>query len=209
MPDSETSKEAAWFEDLYRDAAGETARVPWADNKPNPNLIKWIERERPNGRGLKCAVSGCGLGDDAELLDRQGFSVTAFDVSPTAIEWAKKRFPSTRVKYEIVDLFELPESFSKQFDFVFEAYTIQALPESLRERAIEQVASLVAPQGKLLVICRGRNIDDDAPARPWPLTFNDIASFELHGLRCSSFEDFEDEERNPPVRRFRALFERA
>src|SRR5690606_8519562 len=104
--------------------------------------------------------------------------------------------------------FDLPTDFKGKFDFVLEAYTIQALKESLRERVIEQVASLVAPGGRLLVICRGRDNDEEAPERPWPLTFNDIASFELHGLRCSSFEDFVDEERNPPVRRFRVVFDR-
>lgn len=209
MSDDLAKRESQWFDDLYQEAAGDFARVPWADKKPNPNLVNWIERERPNGRGLKCAVVGCGLGDDAELLDRQGFSVNAFDVSSTAIEWARKRFPSTRVKYDVIDLFNLPSDFKQKFDFVFEAYTIQALKQSLRERVIEQIASLVAPKGRLLVICRGRDNDEPAPERPWPLSFNDIATFELHNLSCSSFEDFVDEERGSPIRRFRALFDRA
>jgi SAM-dependent methyltransferase len=171
-------------------------------------LVSWLEREMPRGAGKCCIVVGCGLGDDAELLARHGYSVVAFDIASTAIEWAKSRFPSTRVDYRVIDLFELPDDIRGSGDLVFESYTVQALPSSHRSRATEAIASLVSPRGQMLLLARGQDADEIAPHRPpYPLTIGDVQMFERHGLRCVSFEDVLDDE-SPPVRRFRALFER-
>ena len=42
---------------------------------------------------------------------------------------------------------------------------------------------------------------------PWPLTREELARFQSHGLKAVSFEDFIDDE-EPPVRRFRATYRR-
>ena len=76
-----------WFDQLYKSAEGDHLKIPWADRRPNKNLVSWLQRESSPGRGKSCVVVGCGLGEDAELLARHGFKVTAFDVSPTAIDW--------------------------------------------------------------------------------------------------------------------------
>jgi len=193
-----------WFETLYSTANGDTSLIPWADQKPNHNLTSWLDRERVNGAGRSCVVVGCGLGDDAEELARRGFAVSAFDVAQSAVDWCRKRFPKSNVTYAQADLF----AFKGAFDFVFESYTIQALPRSLRERAIAAVAGLVNPRGgDLLLICRGREDNEDEGTLPWPLTHAEAAMFEsTHGMRRVSFENFFDDERDPPVRRFRALF---
>ncbi|MBC8108064.1 MAG: class I SAM-dependent methyltransferase [Anaerolineae bacterium] len=195
-----------WFEALYSTANGDVSQIPWADQKPNHNLTSWLDRERTAGTNRSAIIVGCGLGDDAEELARRGFVVSAFDVSQSAIDWCSRRFPSSPVKYAQADLFRMPGEWLGKFNFVFEAYTIQALPRSLRPQAIAAVASLVAPGGELLVICRGREADEDDGSLPWPLTHEEIASFEPHGLRRESFENYFDEERDPPVRRFRARF---
>lgn len=197
-----------WFERLYREADGNFAGIPWADRRPNRLLVSWLERETPRGAGKRCVVVGCGLGDDAELLARHGYNVVAFDIAPTAIAWARQRFPSTRVDYRVIDLFHLPEVLVGSGDLVFESNTVQALPLSHRADCIRAVASLVRERGQLLVLARGRDADDllaDEP--PYPLTIGDVQSIENHGLRCTSFEDLMDDE-SPPVRRFRVMFER-
>jgi len=196
-----------WFEALYTDAKGSTESIPWADEKANPHLVAWLDREKVAGTGRRAVVVGCGLGDDAQELARRGFGVTAFDISPTAIDWAKRRDSRAQIEFVASDLFKLPAEWSGAFDFVFEAYTIQALPRALRENAIACVARLVRPAGgELLVVCRGREDDEDEGSLPWPLSHEEIGRFESHGLRRISFENFMDHDREPPVRRFRALF---
>src|SRR5207253_8218406 len=128
-------------EPLYAWADGDLSSIPWAAKGLNPNLVQWLDREHVNGDGRSALVIGCGLGDDAEELARRGFDVTAFDISPAAIEWCRKRFPDSRVDYQAADLFSPPETWRRGFDFVLESYTVQALPNDVRERALRAVAS--------------------------------------------------------------------
>src|SRR4051794_30554994 len=88
----------AWFEELYAQAEDGSAVIPWADLTPNPLLTGWARREHPTGPG-RAAVVGCGYGDDAEYVAGLGFDVTAFDISPTAVERARRRFPDSKVTY--------------------------------------------------------------------------------------------------------------
>jgi SAM-dependent methyltransferase len=198
----------AWFDALYAEAAGDAALIPWADLKANPNLTDWLDRERVAGDGRGALVVGCGLGDDAAELSRRGFAVTAFDVSEKAVGWARKRFADQKVDFQVADLFQLPASMKNAFDFVFEAYTIQALPHSVRRAAIDAVADTVRTGGQLLVICRGRDDADDPGNMPWPLTRAEIDWFVARGLGIEKFEDYRDLSRDEPVRRFRVVFRR-
>ena len=134
-----------WFEVLYAEAGKESKKVPWADLGPNPNLVDWLETKPVTGKGRTALVVGCGLGDDAEFLCQRGFTVTAFDIAPTAVAWCQNRFPESAVHYEVADLLSLPATWRHAFDFVFEAYTLQVLPGNLREKAIPRLAETVKP----------------------------------------------------------------
>ena len=74
-----------WFETFYAKAEGDIQKIYWADLKPNPLLLDWVSG-RTNLSGKKATTIGCGLGDDAEALAKQGYQVTAFDISPSAID---------------------------------------------------------------------------------------------------------------------------
>ena len=195
-----------WFEQLYETADGDEKAVPWADMTVNPNLAEWLERQI-TGTGKRAIVIGCGLGDDAEALAQLGFEVTAFDISPTAIAWCQKRFPNSAVTYQVADLFNVPTIWQGEFDFVLESYTLQAMPKEVRDRAIPHVAALVKLAGSLLVICRGRNIDEPAETVPFPLTREELGAFQSQGLQEVTFEDYC--EKDTPTRRFRAHYRRA
>lgn len=197
----------AWYDQVYRDAEGETGAVPWADLVANPSLVEW-EAKHELPRAKTALVVGCGLGDDAEHLAARGLRITAFDVSPKAIEWCKKRFPETKVDYRAADLLAPPAEWTRAFDLVFEAYTLQALHADLRPKAAASLPRFVAPGGTLLIIARGA----DAPATleqgpPWPLAKSEIVTAAYDGdrkLTLASWEDFIDAEGE---RRFRATFE--
>lgn len=193
-----------WFEALYSRAAENVSLLPWADLKPNPNLVDWLNK---NSSLLVCRAIkiGSGLGDDAEELARYGFDTTAFDISESAIEWSRQRFPHSSVSYVVADLFTAPVEWKSGFDFVLESYTLQVLPPDLREQAIQCIASFVAPGGTLLVIARGRASTEPEGKMPWPLTIEELARFKGHGLTEVAFEDFMDTE-TPPVRRFRVCY---
>ncbi|MBY0587229.1 (d)CMP kinase [bacterium] len=194
-----------WFDALYRSAGRDTSKIPWADRRPNEHLLSWLDRERIMGDGKRALVVGCGLGDDAHRLAGIGFEVVAFDLAPTAIEWARERFGNENPRYDVVDLFDPPAEYTRAFDFVFEAYTWQALPTEIRFQAIQRVADFVAPGGELLVICRARDEGTTPTGPPWPLARSEFDPLLQAGLAITRFEDFVDRE---GIRRFRLLLQR-
>ena len=197
--------QSSWFNVVYEQAGGDERRVPWANLEPHRHFVEWAERVSLDGRGKRALQVGCGLGDDAEELARLGFAVTAFDISPIAIDWCRRRFPDSPVDYQVADLFNLPTAWRSSFDFVLEINTLQALPRQLLGQAIERVASCVAPDGSLLVICWGANEPPDPKSMPLPLLRSELAQFEQHGLHEAAFDEIVYDE-TPPARRFRVLY---
>lgn len=195
---------AGFFDAVYTTANGDTNGIPWADLQPHPIELSWLQQHNIQGQGRHALVVGCGLGDDAEELAERGFQVTAFDISPTAIAWCQQRFPDSSVTYQAADLLNAPAEWHEAFDFVLEIYTIQSLSLDLRAQSIASIAQFVAPGGQLLIVCRGRDPQEDPGTRPWPLTRAELALFEQSGLHEVSFEDIRDED----GRHFRVVYDR-
>ena len=223
MPDRTRARELAsefnqkgdptgWFETLYREGAAGKSIVPWANLRPNSLVPDFFESHAVPSAGKTALVIGSGLGDDADHLATLGFHVTAFDISETAIRTAKQRFPAGprtsggSIEHLVANLLGPPAAWRGRFDFVLEIYTLQALPPAPRQTAIEQIASFLRPSGQLLLIAMGRDLGDPPGELPWPLTHEELSAFQAHGLRELSFEDLLDAE-DPPVRRFRVLYE--
>ncbi len=196
-----------WFDVLYKEAEEGKSVVPWADRGANPGLLEFSSSHPQVTEGKKALVIACGLGDDAEQLRAWGFDTSAFDISETAIQMARKRFPQSEVNYRVADLFKPPAEWKRMFDFVFEANTVQALPAEIRAEAIRRIAAFVRPGGKVLAIVRGRESDEPEGELPWPLTRAEMNEFVLAGLTEVTFEEYFDKE-EPPARRFRGLYTR-
>lgn len=204
----------AWnrfFDDLYRSAGQETVRIPWADGRPNPAMVAWLNAEAPGllRPGATVAVVGCGLGDDAAELEARGYDVLGFDVSPRAVEWARQLHPTLGERLIVADLLELPPRLLRRFDLVVEIYTLQSLHPDLRPAAAAAVASLARPRGAVLAICRGRDESEPLEGPPFPLTVRELTELmQAQGLApAHAIDDFLDDQA-PPQRRLRGLFRR-
>lgn len=196
-----------WFDALYKEAAGDNEKIPWADLTPNKFLARYAEKNDLHGNNRRALVVGCGLGDDARFLYDLGFRVTAFDISPTAIEWARRLHADSDIKFVVADLFNPPKDWYQAFEFVLEVYTIQPLPLEMRSATIDAIANFVELKGKLLIVTRGRE-DDEIPLElPWALSRRDLSRFEMNNFKQINFEEmFGDEDE--PIKRFVVEYEK-
>jgi len=193
------NKASAWFDALYQKNKNTHENIPWARQAVNPLLQTYLDEEISHkGTAL---VIGCGLGDDAKALKDAGYDVTAIDVSQTALDLAKERFANSSVTFIKQDIFEYEE----QFDFVFEALTIQSLPIEFREKMIKAVAGTVAQGGRLLLVAHKKEEAFDGP--PWPLTQEEVELFKTCGLTELSHE-LHTEDSKISNTRFRVLYKK-
>lgn len=132
---------------------------PQTSGRPGTVLRRFAEPLEP-GRALEL---GCGKGDDAVWLARQGWSVTAVEISHTALNYvaanAERAGVSDRITLEQHDLSRsFPE---RQFDLVTASF-LAAFP---REPVFQRAAAGVASGGHLLIIDHGsRSHWSSAPA---------------------------------------------
>jgi len=191
-----------WFEPLYAGAAGDPDAVPWAEQAPHPYVMDWLDEPVLTPAGQRAVVVGCGLGDDAVELVRRGFEVTAFDVAPSAVDWARRRWrrdPSGRqVDWRVADLLDLPEDLLGAFDLVVEVRTVQSLPGVVRDAAMHAIGTLAAPGGVVLAVTLVAS--NEAIARawqgpPWAQAPSELAAYRSSGLVRLALEHPDPDER--------------
>lgn len=192
-----------WFDDLYRDAAGNPAVVPWAQLESHPYVRGWLDQPGLDVVGVDAVVVGCGLGDDAAELARRGCRVTAFDISPAAVAWARDRFADLTVEepapggitWEVADVLGLPDRLVGAFGLVVEVRTVQSLPGTLRDAAMQGIASLAGPGGWVVATTLLATSDEASrtwEGPPWAQAPAELAAWRVDGLERISLD-------HPPV----------
>jgi SAM-dependent methyltransferase len=174
-----------WFEPVYAAAAGEPTAVPWVRLGPHPYLLDWLDAPVLRAPGPRAVVVGCGLGDDAVALAARGFEVTAFDVAPTAVAWAARRFPDAGVSWRSADLLDLPDDLLGAFDLVVEVHTVQSLPGVVRDAAMHAVGRLAAPGGVVVavtLVAADQQVARQRQGPPWAQAPSELAAYRSAGL---------------------------
>ena len=167
----ESDDPLSWFEDLYKQSDEQRNLIPWDWREPHPYLVEWVKSTNYRGKAL---VVGCGLGEDAAFLSKMGWEVTAFDISNSAIDWAKNLHTGVPVEWLVEDLLKLPISWTASYDLVLEVHIIQAIPREIGEIASERLAPLVSEGGYLVCIGKLKETRDEGPGPPWPLSLDFI-----------------------------------
>ncbi|MFI8933725.1 class I SAM-dependent methyltransferase [Streptomyces sp. NPDC053474] len=144
--DSAAEEDAAQFwERIYRARSGRATRV-------NPLLAEVAAPLRP-GAALDLA---CGPGGDTLWLARQGWHVTAVDISATAVEQVRTHARALGVAELVTaERHDLADSFPiGRFDLVSAQY-FQTPFELPRARILRTAARALRPGGLLLVVDHG------------------------------------------------------
>jgi SAM-dependent methyltransferase len=163
--------DAAGWDERYR-----TSELVWG---APPN--RWVEDElggAPAGRALELA---CGEGRNARWLAAQGWTVTAVDFSPVAIDKARELDTAHAVQWQVADARTYTSE--EQFDLALLCYL--QVPSSERRAAVRAAADTLAPGGTLLVIAHdSRNLTEGTggPQYPHVLYTADDVVRDLDGL---------------------------
>jgi SAM-dependent methyltransferase len=142
--DSMNPTQTEW-EDLYR-----RRETPWEKGQAHPALVDFLaENGALEG---EIFVPGCGSGHDVRALSTPENHPLGVDVAPFAIDKAKSRPPVANEEYLLADLFDLPATFERRFDWVFEHTCFCAIDPKRRRDYVEAIVRVLKPGGTLLAI---------------------------------------------------------
>ncbi len=137
------------WEKLYRETG--TEQMPWYYPTLDPDLERAMTKM--GIRGGRALDIGTGPGTQALALARLGFTVTATDISETAIKscrvMAQKQGLSVEFRRDDI----LKSTLKPAFDIIFDRGCFHALPPEKRPLYASTVHSLLAAKGLLFLKC--------------------------------------------------------
>ncbi|MGH3552917.1 MAG: SAM-dependent methyltransferase [Mycobacterium sp.] len=158
------------FDALYRgESPGEgipaMTTPPWDTKAPKENVVGWQAQGLVHGDVLDI---GCGLGDNAVYLARQGFNVTGLDISPTALITAERRADEAGVSvtFAVADSTKL-DGYTDAFDTVVDSGMFHCLDEDGKRSYAAAVHRATRAGATLLLSCFSDANPPDAE-RPRP-----------------------------------------
>jgi SAM-dependent methyltransferase len=147
-----------WEERYQRGTTG------WDLGEPAPPFVRFLQSSETPPPG-KTAVLGCGRGYDALLFASYGFEVIGFDFAASAIKDALEyqqllinkssilkgsgEHLPTSAQFLQKDIFDLPQEFLGQFNYVIEHTCFCAISPDQRSNYVELVESILKPNGQL------------------------------------------------------------
>lgn len=154
---------------------------------PFDSVVQFIYRNSSRARPraeTKILEIGCGAGNNLWFAAREGFTVFGVDGSPSAIEFARKRFADEGLKGDlhVADFIKLPFN-DNSFDFVIDRAALTCSTTSDAARTIAEVRRVLISGGKFFFNPYSDHHSSHVSGRPGPdgLTV-DISGGTLTGI---------------------------
>jgi len=114
----------------------------------NPSLSCFeVLRRKPPDRHVRLLVIGCGEGRNAVFFARNGYDVTAFDLSAKGVEKARQMAGRASVALNVFQADINEYRLSEEFDVLFSTGVLHYIPESLRPEVFENYKRFTSPDG--------------------------------------------------------------
>jgi ubiquinone/menaquinone biosynthesis C-methylase UbiE len=124
---------------------------PWMNPYKFPWIMERIEQESRLLKGKHLLEIGCGMGYDSLEFLKRGVRVTATDLTPNAVEMAKRHFALAQLQAEEVrtaNALDLPFA-TDTFDAVWSNGVLHATGDT--RRAISEARRVLKPGGRALI----------------------------------------------------------
>ncbi len=140
--------------------------------RPSRTCYKVLELMPPD-RPLRLLDVGCGEGRNAVFFARNGYQVTAFDLSATGVEKTKKYAERVGVRVRVFQADLNSYRLQEDYDIIFSTGVLQYVPPHLRKELLEDYKAHTTEGGLhvLSVFVRkpfiARAPDAEDTAHPW------------------------------------------
>ena len=125
--------------------------MPWEKGEASPGLVDFLASHAELARGKVC-VPGCGTGHDAREWARAGFTVTGYDIAPSAIALSRERTAAAGLTARFEPGNFLKDETTERFDWVFEHTLFCAIDLADREDYVRAVLRWLKPGGDYLAV---------------------------------------------------------
>jgi len=127
--------------------------IPWHSETPPKSLVIIAEKLKKGSVLDVC----CGAGTNSIFLAKKGFKVKGIDISPKAIEIAKKRALEEKTKIDFKQGSVLGLEEKNSFDFILDRGCFHHIPWEQKPVFIKKIHSALRPNGKYLLIAFSEN----------------------------------------------------
>ena len=141
MPTNQTDWEAHY----------QSGDMPWEKGEASPGLVDFIATNPDLPRG-SVLVPGCGTGHDARIWARAGFTVTGYDLAPSAVRLSRERTTAAGLTATFVQGNFLIDPPPQQFDWIFEHTLFCAINPEDRDNYLAAVRRWLKPGGNYLAV---------------------------------------------------------
>lgn len=125
--------------------------MPWEKGEASPGLVDFINAHPDLKRG-SVLVPGCGTGHDARVWAQAGFTVTGYDLAPSAVRLAQEKTAAAGLTAEFKLGNFLEDSPAEPFDWVFEHTLFCAINPDRREDYVRSLLRWLKPDGDYLAV---------------------------------------------------------
>ena len=191
------------FENAYKGEAQELGlgtKPPWSIGEPQPELAALIEAGKFRGDVLDV---GCGEAAIELYLAELGFTTVGLDLSPTAVELARKEAAKrglTNASFEVADISAFT-GYDGRFGTIVDSTLFHSIPVEAREGYQQSIVRAAAPGASYFLLVFDKAGMPDGPANPvtedelrdivskyW--TIDEVRPARIHGVFPDGFEQF-------------------
>jgi SAM-dependent methyltransferase len=124
---------------------------PWDTKVPKENVVGWQTAGLIHGEVLDI---GCGLGDNAVYLAKQGHEVIGLDISPTALITAERRArdAGVSIRFAVADATKL-DGYTAAFETVIDSGMYHCLDDDGKHAYAAALHRATRPGATLLLSC--------------------------------------------------------
>lgn len=124
---------------------------PWMNPYKFPWIMQRIDEQARDLKGKKLLEIGCGMGYDSLEFIRRGVRVTGLDLTPNAVDFAKRHFEVAGAEADEVivgNALDLPFS-DESFDAVWSNGVLHATGDT--QKAISEIWRVLKPGGRAII----------------------------------------------------------